>query len=152
MHLAAIAVSVFVACVLLVKGQPQQQFQQQQQQQFQQPQHQQQGPQHSGGAVDALPAGVETIIGQLQPGFTCDNKVYGYYADVANQCKVFHVCWPIVSEHGATLNKQWTFVCGNQTLFNQERLVCDRPENVDCSQAESFYSVNNEFGKLQGQQ
>jgi len=142
--IVAVCLSAAIALVLMVNGQDL----------AQQPQ----GPPQSSQQVpsydqtNTLPAGAELIIGQLKPGFTCDNKVYGYYADVANDCRVFHVCWPITDEHGATLNKEWTFICGNQTLFNQERLVCDRPENVVCSQAESFYSVNNEFGKIPGAQ
>lgn len=73
--------------------------------------------------VNTLPAGAEVIIGELRPGFTCDQKVYGYYADPHNDCRVFHVCWPITDERGFTLNKQWTFICGNQTLFNQVNLI-----------------------------
>ncbi|GAB6033627.1 hypothetical protein CHUAL_013687 [Chamberlinius hualienensis] len=167
-----VIVAILLGVVLYVNGQAQPQVQPQptapqapQQPPVQQPapaqsapllsQHRPQPPPSGGdgsNAVDTLPAGADSIIGQLKPGFSCDGKVYGYYADIINDCRVFHVCWPITDERGATLNKQWTFICGNQTLFNQERLVCDRPENVDCANSENFFSVNNDFGKIPGAQ
>lgn len=42
-----------------------------------------------------LPDGFEDILGTYDNSFTCDGKSFGYYADIANQCKVFHICQPI---------------------------------------------------------
>jgi len=68
-------------------------------------------------------------------GFTCDDKLPGYYADVDYQCQVWHWCTP-----QATL---FSFLCPNQTVFNQQYRVCDWWYNVDCPSATSQY-VNNE--------
>ena len=54
------------------------------------PQSSQQVPSYD--QVNTLPAGAELIIGQLKPGFTCDSKVYGYYADVANEYGQLESC------------------------------------------------------------
>ena len=47
-----------------------------------------------------LPDGSDTLINNLKTTFSCDNRPYGYYADVDNDCKVFHVCQPIDGEDG----------------------------------------------------
>jgi hypothetical protein len=40
---------------------------------------------------------------------------------------------------------QYSFLCPNGSLFNQEYFVCDWWFNVDCSQAEGFYFLNDEI-------
>ena len=42
-----------------------------------------------------------------------------------------------------------SFLCPNGTLFNQENFVCEYWFNVDCSQAESFYALNDNIGKVE---
>ncbi|XP_047471007.1 uncharacterized protein LOC125026546 isoform X1 [Penaeus chinensis] len=77
-------------------------------------------------------------------GFSCDAvAVQGYYADTAAEagCQVFHIC-----QDRALRRQQDSFLCPNGTIFNQQYLVCDWWFNVDCSQAESFYSVNELIG------
>ncbi|XP_042860350.1 uncharacterized protein LOC122246103 [Penaeus japonicus] len=77
-------------------------------------------------------------------GFSCDAQaVQGYYADTAPEagCQVFHIC-----QDRALRRQQDSFLCPNGTIFNQQYLVCDWWFNVDCSQAESFYSVNELIG------
>ncbi|XP_037783753.1 pro-resilin-like [Penaeus monodon] len=79
-------------------------------------------------------------------GFSCDAQaVQGYYADTAPEagCQVFHIC-----QDRALRRQQDSFLCPNGTIFNQQYLVCDWWFNVDCSQAESFYSVNELIGVL----
>ena len=40
--------------------------------------------------------------------------------------KVFHICLPIEDEAGAVLETaQWSFICGNGTVFDQANLVCN---------------------------
>ncbi|XP_047470866.1 pro-resilin-like isoform X1 [Penaeus chinensis] len=77
-------------------------------------------------------------------GFSCDDQaVQGYYADTAAEagCQVFHIC-----QDRALRRQKDSFLCPNGTIFNQQYLVCDWWFNVDCSQAESFYSVNELIG------
>jgi len=74
-----------------------------------------------------------------------------YYADVPSQCKVFHVCVPI-SDAGGYVRQtmQYSFFCGNLTVFSQDTLTCAHPNAAfPCNQAESFYDiVNGEFGRI----
>ena len=63
----------------------------------------------------------------------------GYYSDPALQCQAFHVCVR-VSELQLT---KYSFLCPNGSLFDQEYFICDFWFNVDCSQAESLYSLND---------
>ena len=62
----------------------------------------------------------------------------GYYADPAFQCQAFHICVRI-SETGL---QKYSFLCPNGSLFYQEYFVCDYWFNVDCSQAEANYNLN----------
>ncbi|GAB6031116.1 hypothetical protein CHUAL_007923 [Chamberlinius hualienensis] len=107
-------------------------------------------PQPAGPSVFVLPDGANIIVGEIREGFTCEGKIYGYYADINNDCKIFHVCVPVLDAEGQPSQPAliFSFFCNNGTLFNQENLVCDHAENVDCSQSETFYSVNQEFGKI----
>ncbi|XP_053627795.2 pro-resilin-like [Cherax quadricarinatus] len=77
-------------------------------------------------------------------GFSCDDQaVPGYYADTDPEasCQVFHIC-----QDRALRRQKDSFLCPNGTIFNQQYLVCDWWFNVDCSQAENFYSVNEQIG------
>jgi hypothetical protein len=48
-----------------------------------------------------LPAGSDLLLGfQVRTTFSCDNRVYGYYADVDNNCQLFHVCFPVRDDIG----------------------------------------------------
>ena len=95
-------------------------------------------------------ADAETFLyAPLSLSFSCEGREYGYYADVANACQVFHICWPIEDEFGSVLETaQWSFICGNATVFDQQNLVCNHPEDAfPCDQAESLYNTV-EFGKI----
>jgi len=118
-------------------------------------------PIYSGGAAgyngndprDAFNALGEAIPGE--PGedypiysevpdtsFVCDGQVEGgYYADPEAECQAFHICGGGVE--GSLI--KYSFLCPNGSLFNQEYFVCDWWFNVDCSQAENFYFLNDEI-------
>ena len=51
--------------------------------------------------------------------FTCEGKRYGYYADVANDCQIFHICYPVQYPDGQEEMFKWSFICPNQTVFDQ---------------------------------
>merc|ERR1711892_1120948 len=75
--------------------------------------------------------------------FSCEGRVEGgYYADPEAECQPFHVC-SADRDGGLTKN---SFLCPNGTLFNQENFVCEYWFNVDCSQAEAFYGLNDNIG------
>ncbi|KAK7019430.1 hypothetical protein SK128_005506 [Halocaridina rubra] len=73
--------------------------------------------------------------------FTCADKVPGYYADVNYGCQVYHVCRE-EAEHGVA-----SFLCPNATIFHQQIFACDWWFNVDCSQAPTFYYLNEDLYK-----
>merc|ERR1719317_1196159 len=78
--------------------------------------------------------------------FTCDGRVEGgYYADTEAECQPFHVC---SADRDGGLAKN-SFLCPNGTLFNQQNFVCEYWFNVDCSQAESFYGLNDNIGTVE---
>jgi len=95
-----------------------------------------------------LPDGYEEILGTYDNSFTCDGKTFGYYADMANQCKVFHICQPITLADGTEQVEHWSFLCGNQTVFNQYSLTCSHPdEAIPCDQSPQFYYLNERIGQ-----
>jgi hypothetical protein len=65
----------------------------------------------------------------------------GYYADVESGCQVFHIC----SRNSLKLKN--SFLCPNESIFNQELLTCDWWNNVDCSVSEKYYNLNIGIGK-----
>merc|ERR1711892_1282471 len=79
--------------------------------------------------------------------FSCEGRVEGgFYADPEADCQPFHVC---SADRDGGLNKN-SFLCPNGTLFNQENFVCEYWFNMDCSQAESFYGLNDNIGIVEG--
>ena len=104
------------------------------------------------GAAYQLPDGHDTVLRSvLQTTFSCDSRRYGFYADVANQCQVFHVCVPILNQFGSTIETaQYSFVCGNRTIFDQQSLHCaHEAEAFPCEQSETLYDfVNTRIGEI----
>ncbi|CAG0923581.1 unnamed protein product [Notodromas monacha] len=83
-----------------------------------------------GGAVYGrmayqLPDGSDLLLGaQLRTTFDCSGRIYGYYADVDNNCQIFHVCYPIPDGNGQIIETaQFSFLCPNTTLFSQDTLT-----------------------------
>ncbi|XP_013793864.1 uncharacterized protein LOC106477891, partial [Limulus polyphemus] len=92
-----------------------------------------------------LPPGSEFIVGEITTGFSCDGLPSGYYADVSNDCKIFHICQTLAN--GDLSVGHWSFFCGNQTIFNQMSFTCAFPdEAVPCNYAPDFYYLNNNIG------
>ena len=58
----------------------------------------------------------------------------GYYADTTLDCRVFHIC--------DNFGRRVPIACPPLTRFNQIVRVCDWADNVDCSEAPSWYYVN----------
>merc|ERR1711997_902184 len=71
-------------------------------------------------------------------GFDCDAQIEGYYSDQDADCQAFHIC----GNDGSGSLIKYSFLCPNGTLFNQQYFICDWGFNVDCSQAQTFYSLN----------
>merc|ERR1711962_1126610 len=91
-------------------------------------------------AVPGIPGADYPIFAEVPPtSFLCDGQIDGgYYADPEADCQPFHIC-ANDGEGGLT---KYSFLCPNGTLFNQQYFICDWWFNVDCSLAESLYSLN----------
>merc|ERR1712002_440553 len=87
--------------------------------------------------------------GEINYGFTCDDKPFGYYADIANHCQIFHICYPEVNADGVEEMRWWSFLCGPGTQFDQGNLVCNYPNGNRthgyCSRSDRIYDVNDYF-------
>ena len=95
-------------------------------------------------AALGLPSDSRSIRDNIVDEFTCDGKKkmnftnylqifqcintnlykisgrpYGYYADVANECQIFHICYPVVYADGEEEMFKWSFICPNGTIFDQ---------------------------------
>ena len=94
-------------------------------------------------------AAEDFLSAPVQQGFSCEARPYGYYADVANNCEVFHICLPLEDAGGNVIDyAQWSFVCGNQTIFDQQTLTCNYPTDAfPCEEAETLYGAV-EFGRV----
>jgi hypothetical protein len=108
--------------------------------------------QEDPNAIDGLPAGAAALLnGVYDDGFNCDQQDggYGYYADVNNACKIFHICNPVYLNDGSLDHvDQYSFVCGEGTQFDQQTLTCNFPEDAfPCEESPSLYGVV-EFGKI----
>ena len=65
-----------------------------------------------------LPSNASLILGGINTGFDCVNLPYGYYADEANNCAIFHVCLPYI-DHDTYITRMFSFMCGQGSVFDQ---------------------------------
>ncbi|XP_076035621.1 uncharacterized protein LOC143021783 [Oratosquilla oratoria] len=95
-----------------------------------------------------LPSGASLLMGQIDVSFSCGDRPYGFYADEANNCQVFHVCNPYLFDDGRVETHQYSFMCGEGRVFDQSKLTCvDQFAAIPCSESSFFYSKNEEFGR-----
>ncbi|XP_071528838.1 uncharacterized protein [Panulirus ornatus] len=94
-----------------------------------------------------LPSGASELLGSISTSFTCVDRPYGYYADQDNFCRVFHVCNPALFSDGAVQTYQYSFMCGEGTVFDQKELTCVvESAATPCQESSNFYIRNQEFG------
>ena len=92
--------------------------------------------------IPGIPGDDYPIFAEVpETSFVCDGLVDGgYYADPEAECQVFHIC----GDDGNGGLTKYSFLCPNGTIFQQQYFVCDWWFNVDCSLAESLYSINED--------
>merc|ERR550517_1193850 len=109
----------------------------------------QNSPSGGGDGVAALEEAIPGVPGDDYPifstvpetSFLCDGQADGgYYSDPEAECQAFHIC----ANDGTGGRTKYSFLYPNGTLFNQQYFICDWWFNVDCSLAESLYSLNDE--------
>ncbi|XP_066158480.1 U-scoloptoxin(01)-Cw1a-like isoform X1 [Euwallacea fornicatus] len=97
-----------------------------------------------------LPSNATSIRTDISDSFSCDGRDYGYYADVENECQLFHVCLPIKYQDGRSQMFRWSFICPEETVFNQEIFTCTRAdESIDCAESPRFYDLNRYLGSAE---
>ncbi|KAK7078121.1 hypothetical protein SK128_017682 [Halocaridina rubra] len=90
--------------------------------------------------------------------FRCDDSQagyagYGYYADVENDCQIFHICLPwhqlYPNVFKQPLTYQYSFICPNQTVFSQDTMSCSyRSEALPCDDSPALFWLNRNFFRL----
>ncbi|KAH8322750.1 hypothetical protein KR059_004881 [Drosophila kikkawai] len=95
-----------------------------------------------------LPSNATSIRADITDNFSCSNKTYGYYADVENDCQIFHVCLPVTYADGRENTFRWSFICPEDTIFSQESFTCMRREDmtIECEDSARYYELNGNFG------
>ncbi|XP_020281336.1 uncharacterized protein LOC109853533 [Pseudomyrmex gracilis] len=95
----------------------------------------------TGGLL--LPDNATLIRDNIVDTFSCQDRIYGYYADMDNDCQLFHVCMPQTRS-----SIRWSFICPAETVFNQATFVCTQTESsIPCEESEKYYALNEEIGK-----
>ncbi|XP_076034918.1 uncharacterized protein LOC143021369 [Oratosquilla oratoria] len=95
-----------------------------------------------------LPSGASLLMGQIDVSFSCGDRPYGFYADEANNCQIFHVCNPYLFDDGRIETHQYSFMCGEGRVFDQSKLTCvDQFAAIPCAESSFFHSRNEEFGR-----
>ena len=59
----------------------------------------------------------------------------------ANPPQIFHICLPIQDNEGlVTSTAKYSFFCGNGTVFDQQSLVCNFPDDAfPCEESPSLF-------------
>jgi len=79
--------------------------------------------------------------------FSCYGRSFGQYADVSKDCHVFHLCYPFFnSSSDELLYQRITFLCDEDSVFDQKRFVCVDNSTVEhkCSDSPLLYQSTNE--------
>lgn len=66
-----------------------------------------------------LPSNATSIRSDITDNFSCSGRSYGYYADIENDCQIFHVCLPVTYPDGREQRFRWSFICPEETAFDQ---------------------------------
>ncbi|KAK7075717.1 hypothetical protein SK128_002614 [Halocaridina rubra] len=94
-----------------------------------------------------LPSGATRLMGEISTSFTCIDQPYGYYADLQNSCRVFHVCYPALFSTDRIETYQYSFMCGEGTQFDQKEMTCVKESDaIPCANSQEYFFRNGEFG------
>lgn len=76
--------------------------------------------------------------------FTCYGRTVGYYADVDLACKVYHFCLP-GDYNGEPVFQRISYLCLNETTFDQQALDCVVAEKMSapCADSPKHYDTSN---------
>lgn len=76
--------------------------------------------------------------------FSCHGRAIGYYADVERDCKLYHFCM-LGDYEGEPVYQRISYLCLNETVFDQQALDCVEPSKMldGCKESESHYELSN---------
>ena len=90
-------------------------------------------------------AGKDFPIHSVVPdsSFSCnDGHVIGrFYGDPEAQCQAFHICFN--EDNFGIAKRSW--LCPNETIFNQPKAICDWWYNFNCTLTKEFLDVEKEL-------
>ncbi|KAK4303528.1 hypothetical protein Pmani_024470 [Petrolisthes manimaculis] len=100
--------------------------------------------------VNRLIQNASSIRQNIVDTFSCVDRVYGYYADQANECQIFHICVPMQQLFPDLYDTNdifhFSFICPGYTIFTQDAMVCAWQDYAfPCSEAHHLYHRNNHF-------
>lgn len=104
--------------------------------------------------LSKLVSNATVIRPYIKAGFSCTGRIFGYYADVLNDCQLFHICYPLRqvfnnNPYVPDVTYQFSFICPAYTIFSQDARVCAWSHSAfPCSEAESMYNINQDFFKI----
>jgi hypothetical protein len=84
---------------------------------------------------------------QSSLSFSCFGRSFGQYADVSKECRVFHLCYPFFnSSSDELLYQRITFLCDDDSVFDQKRFICVDNSTVEhkCTDSEGLYTTSNQ--------
>jgi len=96
-----------------------------------------------------LPSEWYNIRSNIDTSFSCVGRAYGYYADVANDCQVYHVCQPRLEDE-RTVYTHNPFICPLGTVFDQVVLTCvHATADFNCADSINHYvATENHFNTV----
>jgi len=100
--------------------------------------------------LERLPANATRLRPSIDDSFSCEGKKNRYYADVANECQVFHRCVPLKEVFAADedvalvpdITYHYSFICNEFTLFDQANQVCAwAKEALPCAEVDRYVAA-----------
>jgi len=103
--------------------------------------------------VSRLPDNATLIRPNIVDTFSCEGRTYGYYADVDNDCQIFHVCLPLHQLYPQNFTNSVTyhfsFICNTHTVFTQDAMTCAwESDALPCEYSPDLYWMNNNFFRM----
>ncbi|CAM1321510.1 Uncharacterised protein g7807 [Pycnogonum litorale] len=101
-----------------------------------------------------LPSGTKKLLDSpLKTTFSCRGLPYGYYADMENDCRIFHLCVPPIrlppGYRQSNMVFMYSFMCASQTIFDQSKLTCRYPNDaIECRHSSQHLGSNRKFFRV----
>ncbi|KAH9426300.1 hypothetical protein DERP_010867 [Dermatophagoides pteronyssinus] len=96
-----------------------------------------------------LPAGAKEInLNQdFKMTFKCEKDNDGFFADIDNDCKIFHRCHTDHNAGNRIEVQHYSFICGEGLVFDQSTYSCTRVDDaIPCDASEMFFNLNDRIG------